>query len=207
MSNGQTVAEQLAAMLQANGIDLESVAKAMGGNQANKPRKQSVQPVNNGNPNRKAIRQQAKADKQQNANNGTGASTGKKSKYNYGQAPCGQTPRDTHNLRMHELENKVPGIQKVCYIYSVGKDAAGNFTKTFQQMVNNPWTWIYLPSGKRQEVGNMKADAVRQALAESGYGYSQKNEAWACDSSGKPCYRRGGNYHTQQVGLLMRDDD
>ncbi|MCC7147166.1 MAG: hypothetical protein IT443_12030 [Phycisphaeraceae bacterium] len=114
-------------------------------------------------------------------------------------------PEVVHKARVAQLDAAVPGLSKMAFIYSVGVDAKGKYTREYGQMVNTPFTWVDLPGGKEFKTVGMNPDQVRRALKACGYGFSKTNNLWACDSKGRPVNRRAGR--CRGVGKAMLDDN
>jgi len=134
----------------------------------------------------------------------------------YGTAPTaiGQhnmpDPAGTHRVRLDALEAAMPGITKIAYVFSVGKNAKGNLEKNLRLMVNNPFTYIELPAGKATVVGGLTPDEVRSKLKACGYGFTKQRDSsgnlacfWGCDSNGRPLRRVAKGYHKQNVAAQM----
>lgn len=130
-----------------------------------------------------------------------------KGKYAYGPAPtCKGNPGETHKARVEAIEALIPGISTEAYIFTVGKNAKNKHEKHLNLIINDPWTWIELPAGKKQAIGPMNPDQVRAKLAEGGYGFSPSNALWATDSRGNPTRRRA-HYQAQKVGAAFLNED
>lgn len=126
----------------------------------------------------------------------------------YGRAPTVEQPgngltaaQHTHKARLDALEQAIPGITKVAYVFSIGKDANKKLCKNLALCVNVPFTYIELPDGKNQVVGNLTPDELRAKIKACGYGFTRQKDSdrngcffWACDSKGYPVRRQMGRY-------------
>lgn len=146
---------------------------------------------------------------------------GDKPKPHYGQAPAMEGPhsvpdaRATHKARLDALEAAIPGITSVAYVFSVGKDANNRLTKQLGACVNNPFTYVELPGGKNQTVGNLDPDTVRKHLKACGYGFTRQTDRggatcffWATDSNGRPVRRLPfKGYQKRNIAARLVNDD
>ncbi len=134
-----------------------------------------------------------------------------------GQAPHGDTPRQTHSVRIAALEAAIPGIKaKSLSIASIGT-LAGQRARTGRNEFalmdpdKNPWTWIELPMvsnlghGMPEAIGEMSGEDVRDKLWSLGYGWSSTNVAYVTKANGQP----GGGTRTRSVKAYRgaKDDE
>ena len=126
----------------------------------------------------------------------------------YGQAPVVEQPGEgrtqaqrTHDVRIKALENALPGLCKVAYVFSVGKNAQMKFEKNLALCINNPFTWIELPGGKEFTLPGLTAQQIRDTIKKCGYGYSPKNQLWVTKSDGYPANARWAG--CREIGRAM----
>ena len=148
------------------------------------------------------------------------ASRSDKPKAFYGTAPAVTGEHNvpdavgTHRARLDALEQAMPGFTKVAYVFSVGKNAANKLETNLRLCVNNPFTYIELPGGKNQAVGEMTPEQVRAKIKACGYGFTRQRDAagtpcafWACDSNGRPVRRQHRNYRKRHAAAMLVAND
>lgn len=180
-TKGKIALEDLAKALVDQGVDLSSLATA--GVDMKAPKKAAVPaPVKSGGNGKRKSKHQY----------GTSVVIASK-----GNLSPPDAARETQKRRLAQLESAIPGIGKAAVIFSVGKTPNGNLTRKFDLMANTPWTYVELPNGKDQTVGNLTANEVRSKLASCGYGFTRQKSPdgtpfafWATASDGAPANRR-----------------
>lgn len=151
------------------------------------------------------------ADAQAKGRKATGSRSARKPKHTYGNAPVGSNAVDTHARRLEILKARIPGIELVAAVFSVGKNASKGFETTLSACVNIPFTYIEFPQGKGTVIGAMSGQEIWSTLAGLGYGFTRQQRNgktycfWGCDSAGKPLSRRAG-FKAQGVAAAMADE-